>query len=136
MQASEFMSSRLVTVEPDDTLLAVREIFDNTHFHHLLVVEHGVLRGVLSDRDLLRHLSPWIGTVGELPRDTATLNKRVHQVMRRDPQTLGPDSSIGHALEKFRDCDVTCLPILDAEQRPLGIVTWRDMLKLLGRLYG
>jgi len=135
MLARDFMSSRLVMVEPDDTLLTVREIFEHTHFHHLLVVEHGVLLGVLSDRDLLRHLSPYIGTIGELPRDTATLNKRAHQVMRRHPQTLGPESSIAQALEKFRDCDVTCLPIVDTGQHPLGIVTWRDMLKLLWQLY-
>lgn len=131
MQAREFMTTRLVTVEPDDSLETVREIFAHTSFHHLLVVEAGKLLGVLSDRDLLRHLSPYIGTLTESPRDTATLHKRVHQVMTRHPETLGPASALAVAVEKFRLRDVTCLPVVDEAGCPIGIVTWRDMLKLL-----
>lgn len=74
MQVSEYMTTRLVTVEMDDTLDTVREIFDNTGFHHLLVVERGEVVGVLSDRDLLRHLSPYVGTASETARDAATLH--------------------------------------------------------------
>lgn len=134
MEAREFMTTRLVTVEPDDTLESVREIFAHTSFHHLLVVEAGKLLGVLSDRDLLRHLSPYLGTLTESPRDTATLYKRVHQIMTRHPETVGPASPLAEAVEKFRLRDVTCLPVVDAAGCPVGIVTWRDMLKLLGEV--
>ena len=75
----EIMSRRIVTVELDDTLEAIKKIFDSTKFHHLLVVEEGKLWGVISDRDLLRALSPFIGTTVESARDAATLRKRVHQ---------------------------------------------------------
>jgi acetoin utilization protein AcuB len=134
MLVSQFMTTRLVTVEPDDTLQTIREIFVHTGFHHLLVVERGVLTGVLSDRDLLRHSSPWLGTATEHPRDTATLHKRAHQIMSRHPETLHPDATLAEAVEKFRLKDVTCLPVTDAGQRPVGIVTWRDMLKLMGEI--
>lgn len=132
MQVKEYMTTRLVTVEMDDTLDTVREIFDNTGFHHLLVVERGEVVGVLSDRDLLRHLSPYVGTLSETARDVATLNKPVHLVMTRKPVTLAPEAELAEVLEKFGQKDVTCLPVVDAHNRLVGIVTWRDMLKVMG----
>jgi acetoin utilization protein AcuB len=132
MQVKEYMTTKLVSVEMDDTLAAVREIFQNTGFHHLLVIDDGAVVGVLSDRDLLRHLSPYVGTVAETQRDAATLNKHVHQVMARHPVTLSPESELAEVLEKFRQKDVTCLPVVDARGKVVGIVTWRDMLKLMG----
>jgi acetoin utilization protein AcuB len=132
MLVKEYMSIRLVTVEMDDTLAAVREIFEKTGFHHLLVVENGCVVGVLSDRDLLRHLSPYVGTAAETQRDAATLHKHVHQIMARRPVTLGPDAGLQEVLEKFRIKDVTCLPVVDPHTGKLvGLVTWRDMLKLM-----
>ena len=132
MLVKAYMTTKLVTVEMDDTLAVVREIFDNTGFHHLLVVERGEVVGVLSDRDLLRHLSPYVGTAAETTRDAATLHKHVHQIMTRRPVTLTPDSELGEVLDKFRQKDVTCLPVVDPHSnRVVGIVTWRDMLKLM-----
>jgi acetoin utilization protein AcuB len=132
MLVKDYMTTRLVTVEMDDTLETVRDIFQNTGFHHLLVVDNGSVVGVLSDRDLLRHLSPYVGTTLETNRDAATLNKHVHQVMTRKPVTLTPASELAEVLEKFRQKDVTCLPVVDAHSnRVVGLVTWRDMLKLM-----
>jgi acetoin utilization protein AcuB len=47
----------------------VKEIFDTQSFHHLLVLhEHKRLSGIVSDRDLLRALSPYVGSAtGLLP---------------------------------------------------------------------
>ncbi|MDY6982772.1 MAG: CBS domain-containing protein [Pseudomonadota bacterium] len=134
MQVKEYMTTRLVTVEMDDTLDTVREIFDNTGFHHLLVVERGAVVGVLSDRDLLRHLSPYVGTLSETARDVATLQKPVHLVMTRKPITLAPAAEFSEVLEKFAQKDVTCLPVVDDHNRLVGIVTWRDMLKVMGTI--
>ena len=69
MNVSDIMSKHVVTVEFDDRLSAVKDIFDNAKFHHLLVVEAGVLFGVVSDRDLLKSISPNIGTNRYTPRD-------------------------------------------------------------------
>ena len=91
MTIEEIMSTPVVTVEMDDSLRAVKEIFDNSQFHHVLVVESGKLFGVVSDRDLLKAISPNIGTAAELNRDLATLKKKVHQIVTRNPVTLGSE---------------------------------------------
>ncbi len=131
MRVEEVMSRRVVTVELDDKLSAVKQIFDTMKFHHLLAVENGELLGVISDRDLLRALSPYIGSTVETPRDAATLNRRVHQIMTRKPVTLPPQADISEAIALFLDKSISCIPIVDKQGAPVGIVSWRDVLRAL-----
>ncbi len=130
MPLGEIMTARVVTVGMDDRLELVKEIFDNMKFHHLLVVdEQKKLSGIVSDRDLLRALSPYVGSAAETSRDLATLNKRVHQIMTRHPITLRPHSTIGEAANLLLAHRISCVPIVDDEFRPVGIVSWRDLIR-------
>ena len=129
MSVREIMSQPVVTVEMDDSLKKVKEIFDNSRFHHLLVVESGKLFGVISDRDLLKAISPNIGTAAEINRDLATLKKKVHQIVTRNPVTLGPEAAISEAIEIFNAYSISCIPVIDDQRKPVGIVSWRDILK-------
>ncbi len=131
MSVEKIMSKPVVTIEMDDSLRMVKEIFDNTRFHHLLVVESGKLFGVISDRDLLKALSPNIGTAAETNRDAASLNKRVHQIMTRKPITLGQNAGIFDAIEIFNNHNISCIPVVDDGRKPVGIISWRDILKAL-----
>lgn len=133
MSIEDIMTRRIVTVEMEDTLSTVKEIFDNLKFHHLLVIDSGRLIGVVSDRDLLKAISPFIGTMSETDRDEETLNKKVYHVMTRKPITLRPHDPIGDAVELFNKKRISCVPIVDEEFRPVGILTWRDILKAILR---
>jgi acetoin utilization protein AcuB len=126
------MTAKIVTVEMDDRLEVVKEIFDTLHFHHLLVLdEHKKLSGIVSDRDLLRALSPYVGSAAETARDAATLNKRVHQIMTRQPVTLRPQAVMMDAVNLLLAHPISCIPIVDDEFRPVGILSWRDLLRAL-----
>ena len=131
MTVQKIMSTRIVTVDLDTKLAVVKEIFDKHKFHHLLVVESGKLFGVISDRDLLKAVSPNLGTMAETDKDAATLNKRVHQIMTRKPITIGPDAAIIDAVNLFISHNISCIPVVDKDFLPVGIVSWRDVLKAL-----
>src|SRR5580692_3003144 len=104
MEVDSIMTRRVVSVEMDDRLEVVKKIFDTLKFHHLLVVDSGgKLKGVVSDRDLLKALSPYVGSAAENARDIATLNRRVHQIMSRNLITLPPSASISEAVKLFLD---------------------------------
>lgn len=133
MLLSKIMSTSVVTVGLDDNLATVKEIFDQAGFHHLLVQENDILYGVISDRDLLHALSPFIGTDFETRRDHATLHRRAHQIMTRHPLTLGASADVFDAIAIFDSSGATCIPVVDQERRIIGIVSWRDIMKLLHR---
>lgn len=125
------MSTVIVTVEMDDSLGKVKEIFDNAKFHHLLVTDSDKLVGVVSDRDLLKSISPSIGTAAETTRDIATLNKRVHQIMSRNPITVNKNTEIDDAINVFNNNSISCLPVINDQNYLVGIISWRDILKAL-----
>ena len=130
MNVEEIMTRRVVTVEMDDRLAAISDIFDNVRFHHILVVTRGGrLRGVISDRDVLKHLSPFLGTPSEQTRDTTLLRKPAHQIMTRKPVTATPQTPVAKAADIFIHDKISCLPVTDADGTVLGIVTWRDILR-------
>ena len=131
MRIEQIMSKSIVTVEMDDSLKTIKEIFDNVRFHHLLVIESGKLVGIISDRDLLKALSPNIGTASETERDSASLYKRAHQIMTRKPITLAPDAGISDAIEIFNNYNISCIPVINDEHKPVGIISWRDILKTI-----
>jgi acetoin utilization protein AcuB len=130
MPLSDIMTARIVSVEMDDRLELVKEIFDTMKFHHLLVLDESRnLRGIVSDRDLLKALSPYVGSAAETARDLATLNKRVHQIMTRQPITLQPHAQVIEAAKLMLAHGISCIPVVDAGFKPVGIVSWRDLLK-------
>jgi acetoin utilization protein AcuB len=113
----------------DDSLALVQNIFSASLFHHVLVTEDDRLVGIVSDRDLLKALSPFVDTMNERMRDRATLERKVHQIMSREIISLKPNSSIVSAIGLFNRHRVSCLPVVDEQNMPVGIVSWRDVLR-------
>ena len=111
------MSTRAVTVTMDDSLARARELFNEHHFHHLLVVQGPTLLGIISDRDLLKAVSPNIGTLSETDRDRATLNKRAHQIMSRKLITVAADTTVEAAARLLLEHRVSCLPVVTTTER-------------------
>jgi acetoin utilization protein AcuB len=123
------MTRRVVTVEMDDSLQIISEIFENVKFHHILVVENQKLVGVISDRDFIKALSPFLDTPSEVKRDITTLDKRAHQIMNRTPITVDAETSIEKASNLLLENNISCLPVISPQGSVEGIVTWKDILK-------
>tara|TARA_R110000868_G_scaffold364037_1_gene626612 strand:+ start:154069 stop:154482 length:414 start_codon:yes stop_codon:yes gene_type:complete len=131
MNVDKIMSKSIVTVGMDDSLAQIKELFDSNNFHHLLVVDAMKLFGVISDRDLLKVMSPNVGTPAETARDAATLNKKAHQILTRKPITLLPTSDFYEAVEIFKQHKISCIPVVNNEGKPVGIISWRDIIKAI-----
>ncbi|MBR7887753.1 CBS domain-containing protein [Marinomonas sp. A79] len=128
MKASDIMASNVICVDIDERLPKVRQTMEDYGIHHLPVVEKEKLVGIISDRDLLRVMSPFIGSVSETPRDTDTLNRAAHQAMTRQPITVNADTSIEEIVAWFKRVDISCLPVVDDEKHVVGIISWRDLV--------
>ena len=129
MTVEEIMSPRVVTVSQDDTLITISALLQKAHFHHLLVTEKGKLCGVISDRDLLKALSPFINTLAERPQDLETGHKRAHHIMSRKPFTAERHTTIDEAARSLLTHQISCLPVVDPNGIVEGIITWKDILR-------
>ena len=129
LTVGDIMTRKVVTVKLDDTLLRIREIFDECFFHHLVVVKCRQVVGVISDRDLLKNLIPFVDNQWmERRQDVNTLKRKAHQIMRRSPIVTGEKVSVAQATAYLLAQKVTCLPVVDGDDNLRGIVTWRDLL--------
>lgn len=126
----DVMTKRVVTVELDVTLAEIKSVFDQSHFHHLVVVNGNKTAGVISDRDVLKSLSPFVGTISERAVDAHTLQRRAHQIMTRKPITTHPDVTLRQAVELMLQKNVSCLPVVENDHL-VGIVTLKDIIKAL-----
>jgi len=131
MSLSHIMSTRVVSVHMDDSLELIQTLFAETGFHHLVVVHQNQLQGIISDRDVLKATSPFANTVNERFRDRATLEKKAHQIMTRNVLTLSANDSIVSAISLFNDNKISCIPIIDEKRCPVGILSWRDVMRFM-----
>ncbi len=87
------------------------------------VVENGYLRGIFSERDVLNKVLN--KQVGDLDRVS------VKQFMIADPQTAKPEDSLTSAVLYMAHGNYRHVPIIDAENRPIGMVSIRDVISYL-----
>ena len=129
MRIRDIMTTRVATVSMDDRLSVIKDIFEQAHFRHLLVLEEGELVGVISDRDLFRAISPYLDSEAEMNRDTETLTKRAHQIMSRQLITIASHLTVRDGVKLMLEKGVSCLPVLE-NGALVGIISWKDFLKV------
>ena len=130
MKVRDIMSAQPVCVSPEETMWAVKRIFDKNNFHHVLVLENAILSGIISDRDYLKTVSPHVKSGAITSRDLETMNKKVHQIMTRQVITIGSNEPVMRAVMLFNQNKISCLPVLD-DDRVVGILSWRDVMRFL-----
>ena len=99
---------------------------------HLPVVDGDKrLVGILSDRDIRaaygNTLSPQADHQPRARLDVLS----VGDVMTREPLTTTPESSIADLAHQFADRRVGAMPVLDTEERLIGMVSYVDILRAL-----
>jgi acetoin utilization protein AcuB len=129
MNVADIMTTDVVTVSMDDSLEKINRIFEKHKFHHVLVMEEEKLIGIISDRDVLKTISPFIKTLSESTRDIKTLGTKAHQLMTRKPVTVIEDSGVKEAVNVFLKQNVSCLPVVSSSGRVTGVLSWKDILR-------
>lgn len=85
-----------------------------------MIVCCGVLHGFISDGDLRRFIRAH-------PID----NSYASDCMIRDPLTIRPDVLVEEAMEIFKNRAIGELPVVDGDNRPIGMLSLKDLAKLI-----
>jgi CBS domain-containing protein len=62
-----------------------------------------------------------------LERKLTMKTELVYRWMSREPITVSPDASLEEAVSLLREYDIRRLPVVDAQDNLVGIVTWGDI---------
>ncbi|MCB9540709.1 MAG: CBS domain-containing protein [Myxococcales bacterium] len=130
------MTTRVTTLHEGADLEIAEGLMAVLHIRHLPVVHDGRLVGLVTHRDLLAlSLSPFDGHSADAHEHLQT-TVRVGRVMRRDVATVAPDTDLRDALRVMRNQRFGCLPVVEAGDRLVGIVTEADFMHLAQLVLG
>ena len=128
------MSTKLITVSPEDKLDRVFFLYNFENIRHLPVVEKSKLVGILSDRDLKKILGPKKNIVEKPDGTTVQLSTRkVKNIMRRGVITIEPEQRAADAAAIMAKRKIGALPVVHKEKL-VGIITATDILKAFVKL--
>ena len=119
----EHMTARVFRVAPRELIRAAWHLMREKQIRHLVVVENDVLRGILSDRDLLAAIT-WDAAGPQGIQD------QVGDIMTKCIATLEPDATLAQAAQCMIDYKTGALPIAD-HGNLAGIITETDLLKAM-----
>ena len=119
MLVRDRMSAHPVTIRSDADYKAALELMQEHDLHHVPVLdEHGTLVGIVAERDLLLAASQHLQSTIE-----------VGEVMHRDVATATRDMPIAEAAALMVDRRIGGLPVVDAGQHVVGVITETDIFR-------
>jgi acetoin utilization protein AcuB len=124
------MSRDYVCVSPQDSLAKVYAIVKEKGFEGLPVVVDGKVVGVITTWDILSRLA-------ETDRTEEYLGKtKVAEVMTDQPLTVREDEIIEEAARIMYQKDIDVLPVVDKDDRVVGVITEPDFFKVFVEMLG
>jgi CBS domain-containing protein len=122
----------VISVPPTTSIIEVAEIMVENKFRRLPVTDPGSekLLGIVTAMDVLNFLGGGdkFNIVEEKYHDNflAAINESVKEIMTRDVKFMTHKDSINDCIDLMLDSDVGALPIVNDDEKLVGIITERD----------
>lgn len=126
MRIGDFCNREVVVIKEDSSVTEAASIMREYHVGDVVAVREQYGRrvpvGILTDRDIA------LGVVAEKidPKSVS-----VGDVMSFDLTTVAEDEDLMHAIEIMRENGIRRIPVVDADEVLIGILTVDDVLDLL-----
>lgn len=106
------------SLTPDTTVADAARKMAGGHFGAVMVTEGDSLKGIFTERDLLERV---------VAKGLSTDSTKLADVMTSKVDTVHPDASATSVLEMMRTHNYRHVPIVDDNDKPVGMVSIRDL---------
>src|SRR4051812_2917645 len=129
--------ARTITVSPETTLKQVAQLMVEHRISGLPVVDaDGRVLGIVSEADVVTGETGGTGREGMMARARAfarpasvAIPRTAGEAMTSPAVTIGPDDTVMHAAARIVDRGVNRLPVVDLDDRLLGIIARADVVR-------
>ena len=137
MLVEEWMTSNVITVTPDYSIMKATRIMKDSNIRRLPVVDsEGCLVGIVSDRDI-RDASPSKATTLDMHELNYLLSElKVKDIMTKKPKSARRDSSVEALALMMVKYNFGGVPIVDDQNKVCGIITDSDIFQVLTTITG
>lgn len=127
-----WMTKNVVTAEPGTTLPEAHQMMMSHNIRRLPVVEKsGRLIGIVTLGDVRGAQPSEASSLSIWEMNYLLANLKLKKIMTPDPVTIGPEATIGEAARMMLENKVSGLPVVDDEQRVIGIITESDIFSMV-----
>lgn len=120
MNLKDIMSPIDTFYGPGDSLINVAKSLAENHHSCGLICEYDKPIGIITERDVVRLLA-----------NQTDIDVAIKEVMTQQPICVDADTELVDALDLAKSRSLRHLPVVDATQRLVGIVTHSDIVKAL-----
>lgn len=129
---SDCMTPKLITVDIYTTLAEALEIMQTERIRRLPVAKEGKLIGIITLKDIYEAKPSDVKHSLTIDKVYLHLTKIIVQVaMTSKPITVYQNDTVGHAAEVMLDEKIGGLPVIDANEQLVGIITDSDIFRLI-----
>ena len=126
---SRIMRRDFVSLELKDRLDFADDVMSLGRIRHLPVLDNGRLVGIVSQRDLLASSLSSVLEVDPKHRRSFLRAIDVREVMTHPVITVGEETRASEAARLMLRHRIGCVPVVDADGAPLGLLTETDLLR-------
>jgi acetoin utilization protein AcuB len=140
MRVEDLMKTKVFTVEQHELIDRVFFLIHYEKVRHIPVVEKGKVIAIVSDRDLYKALGPKNNSsaieapTGKSNVELHVIPQKVHHIMRRGVLTVNPDTYASEAAAIMADKKVGALPVVDKDNKLVGIISAIDILRVFSKI--
>ncbi|MGW8326089.1 MAG: CBS and ACT domain-containing protein [Desulfobacterales bacterium] len=136
MLVKNWMSKEVITVDADDTMQNAIYILQEQNIKMLPVMDDANLVGIITDRDL-KKASPSDATTLDMHELLFLISKiKVRDLMKEPVFTARFDDTVEEAAALLLEKKISGLPVIDENNRLVGIITRSDIFRVLLSLSG
>ena len=125
------MTDEVVTIQEDTSLLEAHRLMGTMRIRSLPVFQDDQLVGLVTRTNLMSSDLPRVAARNNQELSFMVLTQPVEKIMSRDLITIRSDASITDAARLMLDYKIHCLPVLNAENKLVGILTESDLFLLI-----
>jgi CBS domain-containing protein len=123
MELLELCRSTPITAQPQQPVSEIVRKMQHDNVGAVIIVEGEKIVGLVTDRDIALALGS----------GKATPDSPASQIMTKQVETIWQDQGIFNATQYLMGHKIRRLPIIDRQERLVGMITADDLLALLGR---
>lgn len=128
--ASDVMTAEPFTVSPDEYLLDAAARMQSARVRHLPIVDAtNRVIGIISDRDVRAALGDPTAPFSERKQSLQAKLTHVEHVMTSRVIAVSPTASVSEIGRLFVDHRLAAVPVVDDEDKLLGIISYLDLLR-------
>ncbi|WP_445773286.1 CBS domain-containing protein [Shewanella sp.] len=136
MKVRDIMTPNPFCISHEASLKDAHLLMQTRNVRHLPVISEttGELMGMLTHKKMIATVLTMLNKYGQGALDRRERYTPIAQVMDTQVQKLGLDEPLTIVVQYFIDNKLGCLPVVDDNNKVLGIVTSSDFVKLCQRL--